>query len=61
MLTLAGLWILPTQAFAATLPLGPTIEIEMSLEAVVATEDLNICNAQSGNKTNYIVLLLNNN
>ena len=45
MLTLAGLWILPTQAFAATLPLGPTIEIEMSLEAVVATEDLNICNA----------------
>ena len=44
-LMIPGLWILPTQAFAAALPLGPTIEIEMSLEAVVATEDLNICNA----------------
>lgn len=44
-LFIAGLWILPTQAFAATLPLGQTIEIEMPLEAVVATEDLNFCSA----------------
>lgn len=45
MLMIAGLWILPTHTFAATLPLGQTVEIEMPLEAVVATEDLNICNA----------------
>ncbi len=45
MLMITGLWILPTQAFAATLPLGSTVEIEMSLEAVAETEDLNICNA----------------
>ena len=47
-LMIAGLWILPTQAFAATMPLGQTVEIEMPLEAVVATEDLNICNASIG-------------